>query len=50
VYNQPILIEKPPKRPTIERVTVAAAPLYSVVTLADALSIIDLVGRPQAVA
>jgi hypothetical protein len=46
VYGQPILIENPPKRPSIERVIVAAAPLYSVVALEDALAIVDLVGRP----
>ena len=46
MYSQRIVVEKPPKRPSIERVTVAAAPLYSVVTLADALAIVDLVGRP----
>jgi len=45
LYSQPILIEKP-KRASVERVTVAAAPLYSVATLTDALSIIDMVGRP----
>ncbi len=46
VYGQPIVVEKPSKRPSIERVTVAAAPLYSVVTLTDALALIELVGRP----
>lgn len=46
VYGQPIVIDKPPKRPSVERITVAAGPLYSVETLEDALSLIGFVGRP----
>lgn len=46
-FRKAMVIEKPLKRPSIERVTVAGAALYSVVTLEDALALVDLVGRPK---
>jgi hypothetical protein len=46
VYGTPVVIENPSKRSTIEQVTVAAAPLYSITSLEAALQIVDLVGRP----
>jgi hypothetical protein len=46
VFNMPITIEKPSKRSNIELVTVAAAPLYTILNLEAATRLIDLVGRP----
>ena len=46
VYNQVITIERPAKRPSIDKVFVAATPLYSVITLEAALAVVDLIGHP----
>ena len=45
-YGTPVTLRNPSKRSTLEQVTVAAAPLYSLTSLQGALQIIDLVGRP----
>jgi hypothetical protein len=46
VYGTPVTLENPSKRSSLEQVTVAAAPLYSITSLEAALQVIDLVGRP----
>jgi hypothetical protein len=46
VYGTAITIERPTKRSSIEQVTVAAAPLYSITSLEAATHLVDLVGRP----
>jgi hypothetical protein len=43
-YNSPITIENPQKRDTVERVIVAAAPLFSINNLEAASALVDLVG------
>jgi hypothetical protein len=43
-YNETITIENPPKRHTIERVVVAAAPLFSINNLEAAAALVDSVG------
>jgi hypothetical protein len=45
-YDKAITIEKPLKRPNIEHVTVAAAPLYTISSLDAAMRLVDRVGRP----
>jgi hypothetical protein len=45
-FNKALSIEKPSKRPNIELVTVAAAPLYTILNLEAATHLIDMVGRP----
>lgn len=46
-YGKPIQIERPRKRGAIEHLIVAAQPLFSVNSIDIALSLIDLVGRPE---
>jgi hypothetical protein len=46
IYRKAITIEKPSKRPNIEQVTVAAAPMYTIINLDAAMQLVDLVGRP----
>jgi hypothetical protein len=46
IYGEAITIEKPSKRPSVEQITVAAAPLYTITSLKAAMQLVDLVGRP----
>jgi len=45
-FHSPIRIERPRKRGTIEHVTVAAAPLFSINSVEAALSLAEMVGKP----
>ncbi len=45
-YGEAVTIQRPKKRDTIETITVAAAPLFTIRTLESAVALIDLVGRP----
>jgi hypothetical protein len=46
VFDQPITLTQPPKRPTIETVTVAAMPLFGIKNIDDVKRLVELVGRP----
>jgi len=46
IYDQPITLARPPKRPTIETVTLAATPLFGVKNIDDVKKLVELVGRP----
>jgi hypothetical protein len=43
-YSEAITISRPPKRATLERVVLAASPLYDIRTLEAALTLLSLVG------
>lgn len=46
--GEAITIDRPKQRETIEKVTVAAAPLLNIHTIAEALTLVNLVGGPPA--
>ena len=45
VYDQPITLTRPPKRPTIESLVVAAVPLFEMKNIDDVKKLVELVGR-----